>query len=288
MLRSITCIHCRTRQTTRVHTAAAKKVRCRACGSQLPPAALEDLLRMQGLMRRGDDEGGGGDWGGGGSSDDESGEAEGEDEEEDDGKGGKKKKKKKSGGFFANMLGGFITRLIGMAIAAVLLLTCCCGVVVFGLIFGFGPPFVGEWEGSFTKTIQVEQKDDKGEVVKNDKGEVVKKDEMVTVIVKLELKKTDDKSGTGVYTTTIEDENPVTFNFKWKDWDKEKKTVVFEMDKSSDTFWKGIKSPATFTYDTLSGLSLSAGAEKMTFTHPPKEPGAAPAPKKAGGGKKRR
>src|ERR1700685_3857958 len=108
MFRAIKCVHCGTHQTTHFRISPGKKVRCLACGHQLPLAATEDLLRMQGLMRMGDDEGGGGgDWGGGG---DESAEAEDEDDDdEDDGKGGKKKKKKaKSGGFFANILSGVL------------------------------------------------------------------------------------------------------------------------------------------------------------------------------------
>src|SRR5438105_1468987 len=91
MFRVIRCVHCGTRQKTLFRIAPGKKVRCQACGHVLPLAAMEDLLRMQGLMRMGDDDGGGGggDWGGGGAKE----ESSEEEEEEDDGKGGKKKKK---------------------------------------------------------------------------------------------------------------------------------------------------------------------------------------------------
>jgi hypothetical protein len=105
------------------------------------------------------------------------------------------------------------------------------------------------------------------------------------VTLKLKIDKTDDKSGTGVYTN----EDGKELKFKWRDFDKDKKTVVFEMDNKDDAFWKEIKSPATFTYETGSGLTLTAGAERLTFTHPVKDPGAAPPPKKApGGGKKKK
>jgi hypothetical protein len=113
MFRTVTCAYCGTRQKTLFPIAPGKKVRCRACGHLLPDAAMEDLLRMQGLMRMGDDDHGGGDWGGG--SHEESSEAEGEggdedeDEEGEDGKGGKKKGKGK-----AKSGGGGGTHTIGM------------------------------------------------------------------------------------------------------------------------------------------------------------------------------
>jgi hypothetical protein len=280
MFRTITCVHCGTRQRTHFRIAPGKKIRCRSCGLLLPDAVTEDLLRMQDLMRMGDDDGGGGgggDWGGGSSeAEAEGGDEDEDDEEEDDGKGGKKKKKKakaKSGGFFANLLGGFVARIVSAVIGIGLLGACCCCAIGIAVFFP-GHPLAGEWEGSHTKTIKVE--------VENDKGEKIKKDEVIDVLVKLKIEKTDDKNGTGVY-TIIEDENTTTYNFKWKDWDKEKKTVVFEMDKPDNKFWKDIKSPATFTVDTTSGLILTSGTEVITLNHPIKD-----APPKVGGGKKKK
>lgn len=277
MFQTITCVHCGTRQTALIRITPGRKIRCRSCGLSLPPAALEDLLRMQGLMRRGDDEGGGGgDWGGGGG---ESAEAEGGDEDEDDGKGGKKKKKKaKSGGLAGGIFASLMGKLIGMVVGVVVLLSCCC---VIGIVAMFGtaqPPFLGEYEGAYMKKEMVE--------VENDKGEKVKKEEDVEVLVKLKIDKTDDKTGTGVY--TIEGEPAVSYKFKWKDWDKDKKSVVFEMDNKEDTFWKDIKSPATFTYDSgLNKLTLVSGGVSMDFTTVKKDtPPRTKAP--AGGGKKRK
>jgi hypothetical protein len=98
------------------------------------------------------------------------------------------------------------------------------------------------------------------------------------------ITKTDDKTGTGTYTYTItdddEDTKPVSLTFKWKDPDKEKKIVVFEMNNKDDMFWKGIKSPATFTYDVTSGMTLTADGKALSVSHPVKDPGPAP-PKKA-------
>ncbi|HZZ79824.1 MAG TPA: hypothetical protein VFE62_15000 [Gemmataceae bacterium] len=304
MFRVITCVHCGTRQKTLFRIARGQRIRCQACGHQLNLQATEDLLRMQGLMRMGDDDGGGGDWGGGGGDDhggkEESGEEDDdEEEEEDDGKGGKKKKAKSKtssggGGFFQRMLRDFIGRVITTAIAFALLACCCTGICFYSWLFPNTTPFVGIWEGSVTvkqtakvDTDKQEDKKDKSEL-KDKKEDKDKKDlkdqkEDVEVPVTLVFNKIDEKNGTGTLIFEFEDGNK-TFDFKWRDHDKDKKQFVMEMDNKDAKFWKDIKSPATFTY-AVSGnsLTLTADGQSMTFNKPA-APDAGGAPKKGGGG----
>jgi len=225
------------------------------------------------MMRMGDDDGGGGDWGGGGGDDDA-----GEEDDDDESEEGKKKKKKKK---------GFMSKIIGYLIGAVVLAAVCCCVVIASMLglLPSSPAIVGEWENVGTQTVKVKEKDEKGIDVEKEVSQ--------DVVYTLKIDKTDDKSGTGVYTFLGPDENaaPKVSNFKWKDFDKEKKTVVFEMNSPDDKFWKDIKSPATFTFSTTTAtpaqLTLTAGADAMTFTStkvvaPAKDGGV-----KKGGGKRR-
>lgn len=265
MLKTLRCTRCGNHTVATSVKTLAQRILCATCGNEIPLTPTANLLGRQGMMRMGDDDGGG-DWGGGGGDDDA---GEEEEDDDDESEGGKKKKKKKKG-FFAGLMGKVISALIG---AVVLGAVCCCAVVM--AFFFPSHPLVGEWEHFGTQMVKVKEKDEKGMEVDKEVSQ--------DVVYKIKLDKTDDKSGTGVYTFEGGDENaaPKSHNFKWKDFDKEKKSVVFEMNSPDDKFWKDIKSPATFTFEvTSSQLTLNSGGESMSFTK------VQPAPKEGGGGKK--
>jgi hypothetical protein len=262
MLKTLRCTKCGNHTVATSAKTLAQRILCATCGHEIPVTPSPNLFERQGMMRMGDDDGG--DWGGGGGDDDA-----GEEEEDDESEEGKKKKKKKKG-FFAGLMGKVISALIGGVVLGAI---CCCAVVM--AFFFPSHPLVGEWEntGTMVKVKEkVKEKDDKGVEVEKE----VEKDVPLDMLLKIE--KTDDKTGTGVYTVIGPEDTTKTYNFKWKDFDKEKKTVVFEMNNADDKFWKDIKSPATFTVDTSvsNQLKLTSGAETMTFTKvqpPPKEGG---------------
>jgi hypothetical protein len=264
MLKTLRCTKCGNHTVATSAKTLAQRILCATCGLEITVTPSPNLFERQGMMRMGDDDGG--DWGGGGGDDDASEEEDDDDESEE----GKKKKKKKKG-FFAGLMGKVISALIGGVVLGAM---CCCAVVM--AFFFPSHPLVGEWENFGTQMVKVKEKDDKDKEIEKEVSQ--------DVAYKLKLDKTDDKSGTGVYTFEGGDENaaPKTYNFKWKDFDKEKKTVVFEMNNADDKFWKDIKSPATFNVDTSvsNQLKLTSGTETMTFTK------VQPAPKEGGGGKK--
>ena len=193
----------------------------------------------------GDDDGGG-DWGGGGSSKEESAEDDGDDDDDDEEDG--KKKKKKKGGLFDSMA----AKLVTAAVAGVVLLSCCCCVGV-GVWFGFlkaAPPYVGEFESASKIKVTIMEGDKEVEV---DEFEV-----------KLKI---GGEEGTGTY---IDGRTGEELKFKVKNHNKEKKTVVFELDDPKMTFWRELKSPTTFEYDgkdkTLTLTSKDGPATVLTLT----------------------
>lgn len=262
MLRPIRCTQCGNHSVATTANILAQRILCATCGHELPLNSSQPNFERQGMLRMGDDEGG--DWGGGG---DESAEDE---EEEEEGEDGKKKKKKKKGGFMGKLIGGVIG-------AVVLGALCCCLVVASWMgLLPSSPPLVGEWEKVDSVMVKVKEKDDM--------EKEIEKEEAREVAHVLNIVKGDDKSGTGTYTFNgVDEKDNKTVGFKWKDWDKEKKTVIFETNSPDDKFWKDIKSPATFIVNASgNSLGLTSGAESMTFTKvapPPKED-------KGGGGKK--
>jgi hypothetical protein len=297
MLPTLKCPQCGNLTSLSSKKTPGRKVRCAACGKDFLIEMADDLLRKPTLMMMGEDEGGG-DVGGGGADEEEE-----EDEEDED---GKKKKKKKKKGFFASLLSGFISYVIGGII--LVSLCCCLGVASWFGLLPHTPPFVGEWEGSITKVAKIDLKEiAKGDKDKDTKDKVGKdkdakgkdgkdkdakdkdakdqgdQDDIDIVMVKLVITKTDDKTGAGVYTN----EDGKALSFKYKDYDKDAKTVVFELDNKDEKFWKDIKSPAKFTFSVvINDLTLTADGQSMTFAKivPIKEDKGAP-PKK---GKKRK
>ncbi|HZZ82872.1 MAG TPA: hypothetical protein VFE62_30510 [Gemmataceae bacterium] len=146
-------------------------------------------------------------------------------------------------GVFERMLHGFVARLIGVAIAAVILGGLCCAGMLASHFAAPPPPFLGEWDSITTKVVQ------------HPNGG----DNVPEANILLER---DHEGGFGSFMNEKGEE----FNFTWHSHDKDKKTIVFVMDIPGDAFWRGIPSPATFTYDHNGNrLTLVNGKESITF-----------------------
>src|SRR5215813_4707226 len=122
----------------------------------------------------------------------------------------------------------FALRIIGIVAGVGLLAGLCCIGGFAGYAIATRPPFLGEWESTTTK--------------RPNRAQANGADEQIPEVLLLLEKAHDGQLGT--YT----DENDQEFFFRWQDHDKSKKTVVFVMENPNDTFWRGIRSPATFTY----------------------------------------
>lgn len=206
---------------------------CATCGAMAIGDTIEDLLDDRLHMMGDDDDGGAA----------EAAEEEPVDDEEGEGDSKKKKKAKPSGGggFMNYLIGNLIGRLIGAAVFLVTVSSCCICMCVLALIFGSGTPFVGDWESKSTKTVQVNDIDEP------------------RFEATLNIQSGDSSGGTGTFTN----EHKTVASFRWKNHDKDKKSVVFEMNNPNDKFWRDLKSPTKFEYE-VTGNSM-----KLTSTDGP-------------------
>src|ERR1017187_4169901 len=215
MLPPIQCPHCGALLVCDSEVTPRKRIICVSCQKTYLAASLAGPSVKLGLLRMGDDDGGGG---GGGDDDHDSkggkgGKGDDDDDDEEDEDGKKKKKKKKSQSFLGSMFGKLIS--CGVLVA---LLGClgCCGVGAY--MMGWvkpAPAFVGDWETAAKVKIKVDEND--------------KEIEVEIPAHKLEIKGTAEE-GTGIYTGL----DNIPFSFAWKKHDKDKKTVVFEFDRSEE------------------------------------------------------
>jgi hypothetical protein len=139
-----------------------------------------------------------------------------------------------------------LLRIIGaLAGVGVVVALCCIGGIAAYWVANT-PPFLGEWESTTMKRPV--------------RAQGPGMDEQIPEVLLLLEKAPDGQLGT--YT----DENDQEFFFRWQDHDKNQKTVVFVMENPNDTFWRGIRSPATFTYSVAGNrMTLTGGGHTVTF-----------------------
>ncbi len=245
MLNLPRCTWCGTIAPPRKRQPPDRKTRCVTCGNELVVRAIEDLLDDR-LHMMGDDDDGG-------AADGAAAEEPADDEDDSDAKKKKKKKAKPAsgGGFMNYLIGNLIGRLIGAAVFLFTVSSCCICVCVLAMIFGSGTPFVGDWESKSTKVVMVND-------IEEPRFEAI-----------VNIQSGDSNGGTGTFTN----EHKIVASFRWKNHDKDKKSVVFEMNNPTDKFWRDLKSPTTFEYDvtgnTLKLTSTGGPATVVEFSKIP-------------------